>query len=350
MSTALRQVESTAGANAHLPYVSVIIPCRNEAGHIAGCIASVLTSDYPETMLEILVIDGASTDGTRESVAQLQRSHPIIHVLDNPRRTVPVAMNIGIKAARGDVIVRMDAHSEYPRDYIRQCVTNLVASGADNVGGSWQTEPANSSREAIAVAIAQTSRFGVGGAIYRLGTATVCEVDTVPFGTYWRQRLIELGMYNESFVRNQDIELNARLRAHGGHILLIPSIQCRYYAKATITLLARQCYYNGFWVMYGLRFARMPFSRRHLVPFACLVVSIMLVLSDWFVPLFSLMLMYLVLDASVCFACSRKRGRGLFWWLMLIFPVMHLTYSAGSMNGLFALLFHHGSHLWRGES
>ncbi len=332
-----------------LPRVSVVIPCRNEVAYIDSCVTSVLASDYPQDLLEILVVDGASTDGTRESLARLQKICTIIHVLDNPRRTVPVAMNIGIKAACGDVIVRMDAHSEYPRDYIRQCVTNLVASGADNVGGSWQTEPANSSREATAVALAQTSRFGVGAAVYRLASETVREVDTVPFGTYWRKRLIELGIYNEAFVRNQDIELNARLRAHGGRILYVPSIHCRYFAKRSIGLLARQCYYNGFWIVYGLRFARTPFSPRHLVPFMCLIVSVVLTLSGWFVPLLLLILVYLVLDLCVCMTYSIRR-RGPFGWLMLTFPTMHFSYAIGSMNGAIAFLFHRGSHLQHRES
>ena len=336
-------------AEAEFPRVSVVIPCRNEVAYIDSCITSVLASDYPQDLLEILVVDGASTDGTRESLARLQKIYTIIHVLDNPRRTVPVAMNIGIKAARGDVIVRMDAHSEYPRDYIRQCVTNLVVSGADNVGGSWQTEPANSSREATAVALAQTSRFGVGAAVYRLGIETVREVDTVPFGTYWRKRLIELGMYNEAFVRNQDIELNARLRAQGGRILYVPSIHCRYFAKRSVGLLARQCYYNGFWILYGFRFAHAPSSPRHLVPFMCLIVSVVLTLSGWFTSLLLMMLVYLALDLCVC-TIYFIRCRGPFGWLLLTFPTMHVSYAIGSMNGGIALLCHQMSHPGSGES
>lgn len=331
-----------------LPRVSVVIPCRNEVAYIDSCIASVLASNYPQDLLEVLVVDGASTDGTRESLARLQKTCTIIHVLDNPGRTVPVAMNIGIKAACGDVIVRMDAHSEYPRDYIRQCATNLVASGADNVGGYWQTEPANPSREAAAVALAQTSRFGVGAAVYRLGSQTVREVDTVPFGTYWRQRLIDLGMYNEAFVRNQDLELNARLKAQGGRILYVPSIHCRYFAKRSIGLLARQCYYNGFWIIYGFRFAHTPCSPRHLAPVMCLIVSVALILSGWFVSLLLLMLAYLILDLCVCITYVIRR-RGPFGWLMLTFPTMHSSYAIGSMNGALALLFRRCSHLQRRE-
>ena len=346
-------VPVTAGivtpAEAELPSVSVVIPCRNEVSYIDSCITSVLASDYPRHLLEILIVDGASTDGTRESLVRWQMTSAIVHVLDNPRRTVPVAMNIGIKAACGDVVVRMDAHCEYPRDYIRQCAAFLVAYGVDNVGGSLKTEPANSSRQAAAVALAQTSRFGVGAAAYRLGTETVREADTVPFGTYWRKRLIELGMYNEAFVRNQDIELNARLRAQGGRILYVPSIHCRYFAKRSIGLLARQCYYNGFWVVYGLRFARAPFSPRHLVPFMCLIVSVVLALSGWFVPLLVLMVMYLALDLGTC-AMYSIRHRAPFAWLLLTFPTMHLSYAVGSMNGGIALLCHQMSHPGSEES
>lgn len=321
------------------PTVSVVIPCRNETAYIKSCLLSVLRSDYPTELLDIIVVDGGSTDGTRDLLERMQGENLSFRVLDNPRQIVSTAMNIGILDSRAEIIVRMDAHCEYPSDYVRLCVFNLMSYGVDDVGGLWLTEPADSSAQALAVALAQTSPFGVGGAAYRLGSSEVREVDTVPFGTYWRQRLIDIGLYNEAFVRNQDIELNARLRAAGGHILLIPSIRCRYFAKPNIKELARQSYYNGFWVAYGLRFARASFSMRHVVPFVCLVTAVTLLASGWGVVLGGLILVYLLLTswASIRQSDGHRESLG---WLLIAFPVIHVSYALGTTGGLGALLFH----------
>src|SRR5690348_3576399 len=169
-----------------MPTVTVIVPCRNEAAFVGMCLDSIEANDFPHDRLEVLVVDGMSDDGTRDMVAQYTRRDTRIHLLDNPRRITPAALNIGIAAAKGDIIMRMDAHNAYPSNYISTLVTWLVDTGADNVGGAWITRPANTTRRARAIAAALAHPFGVGNAHFRLGVREPRWVDTVPFGCYRR--------------------------------------------------------------------------------------------------------------------------------------------------------------------
>ncbi|MDR1070725.1 MAG: glycosyltransferase, partial [Gracilibacteraceae bacterium] len=166
------------------PEVSVIIPVRDEEKHIDHCLASVFGQDFPAERLEVLLIDGMSADGTLERAARWQNEHPNIRLLENPGRTAPRAMNIGIRAARGRYIVRLDAHSSYALDYISQCLLYLEKTGADNVGGVMETKGEGFWGTAIALML--SSRFGVGGASFRVGAADGY-VDTVPFGAFRRE-------------------------------------------------------------------------------------------------------------------------------------------------------------------
>jgi glycosyltransferase involved in cell wall biosynthesis len=149
--------------------VSIIIPCRNEAGYIAGCLDSVLASDYPAERMQIIVADGRSTDGTREILDRYGRQHPAVMLVDNPSGTTPTALNVAIRAAGGTVIIRMDAHVLYPTDYIRRLVVGLQESGADNVGGVLHTLPAEDTPTARAIALGMSHRLGVGNAHFRVG-------------------------------------------------------------------------------------------------------------------------------------------------------------------------------------
>jgi glycosyltransferase involved in cell wall biosynthesis len=164
------------------PRVSVVLPCRNEAAYLGPCLDSILESRYPAGRLEILVVDGASDDGTREIAREYAERHPGVRVLDNPARIVPAALNIGIRAATGEVIARMDAHAVYPRDYLPRLVEALLESGADNVGGVLVTLPADQTPGARANAVALAHPLGVGNSYFRVGTAARRWVDTVPYG------------------------------------------------------------------------------------------------------------------------------------------------------------------------
>jgi glycosyltransferase involved in cell wall biosynthesis len=183
----------TARPNSALQRVTVILPCRNEASHISACLDSILASAHPAERLEVLVVDGMSDDGTRELIERYAATYPRIRMLDNPRRVVPTALNIGIRAATGDIIVRMDGHVVYPPEYIPRLVGALLEDNADNVGGCLITLPADGSSVAQAIAIAMAHPFGVGNAHFRIGAKEARDVDTVPFGCFRRSLFKRIG-------------------------------------------------------------------------------------------------------------------------------------------------------------
>ena len=268
--------------------VSIIIPCRNEAKWIETCLESIAANDFPKDQLEVLVLDGMSTDGTQSIVEAFTASHGWVRLLENPRRTAPAALNIGIAAARGRVIMRMDAHNEYPTDYISKLVHWLEKSGADNVGGLWITRPSSDTAMAKAIAFGCSHPFGVGNARYRTGVTEPCEADTVPFGCYRRDVFDRVGMFDEELVRNQDIEFNLRVRGAGGSILLVPDVKSYYHARTSLRLLWRTHSQNGYFNVCVVRKTRGRLISRQVVP-----------------PLFVLAL----LTTGICW----RRGRGGCW-------------------------------------
>jgi glycosyltransferase involved in cell wall biosynthesis len=264
--------------SSHLPLASLIIPCRNEGKTIRQVIDSLLEQDYPGDRLEILFVDGMSTDGTREAVRDASMNEerfvhrasgaPAIRLLNNPERTTPVAFNIGISAARGDVIFTMGAHTRYSPNYVSGAVATMMESDADAVGSVAVTEPGRDTRVGRAIARALATRFGVGDSLMRVGVTAPREADTASCPGYRRSAFKRAGRFNPRLVRNQDIEFNLRLRRAGGLIIVDPRIRSFYRARGRLRDLARNCFANGYWVIRGLRLSRMPFSPRHLVPLA----------------------------------------------------------------------------------
>src|SRR5881296_963541 len=203
--------------------VSFIMPVRNEEEYIRVSLQSLVDQSYPAGECEIIVVDGRSSDRTREIIEEIREKNPQVLCLDNPAGIVPTAMNIGIRAARGEVIIRADGHNIYPADYTANCVKCLLKTGADNVGGPWLTVPADKSFGATLVAAILSSPFGVGNSKFRTSREEGF-VDTVPFGAFRKAIFDRVGMYNEQLVRNQDNELNARIRSAGGKIYLTPAM------------------------------------------------------------------------------------------------------------------------------
>jgi len=257
--------------------VSVVVPCYNERDYIAEVVSAVLGPKRDAAVIELLVVDGGSTDGTSMILQGLEQRYADLHVLTNPDREIPKAMNIGIRAARGDVIVRMDAHSRYPSDYVGRLLARLAASpDAGNVGGAWDVLPANSTLPARVAAAAGASRFGVGSALYRVGHRGVTDADTVPFGCFRRTVLERVGLYDEQLVRNEDDELNARIRAAGYRIVLDPSIRIGYFSRPTIMKLAQMFFQYGFFKPLVVLKTRKLTSLRQLAPPALLVTMALL--------------------------------------------------------------------------
>ena len=246
--------------------VTVIVPCRNERKWIGPCLQSIFDNDYPSDRLEVLVVDGMSNDGTRQIVETFAGGHPQLRLLSNEKRITPTALNLGIAAARGGIVMRMDAHVEYPRDYVSSLVRLLEESGADNVGGVCRTLPADESATARAIAVGMSHPLGVGNSHFRIGSREDRWVDTVPFGCYRREVFDRIGLFDEELVRNQDDELNFRLTRHGGRILLSPRIVCKYFARDSLAKLWRMYYQYGYFKPLVVRKVGGVMTLRQLAP------------------------------------------------------------------------------------
>ncbi|HEX3158408.1 MAG TPA: glycosyltransferase family 2 protein [Gemmatimonadaceae bacterium] len=325
-------------APAAWPLVTVIVPCRNERRYIRDCVESILAGDYPADRLELLVADGMSDDGTREVLAELQSQDPRVRLLDNPRRITPCALNVALAHASGDVVVRMDAHNGYPPHYVRTLVGWLLRSGADNVGGAWRTCPAEERPEARAVAAVLSHPLGVGNARYRLGVSEPCWVDTVPFGCYRRDVFGRIGGFDEELVRNQDDELNHRLRRSGGRILLVPGAESRYYARESMSKLGRMFWQYGLYKPLVVRKVGAVCTLRQLAPPAFVLALLGgLVLAAlgglWTLPILALGAVY----GAATVGSAARSVRSLGWRAAALMPaafaVAHLSYGAGFLVG-----------------
>lgn len=318
------------------PSVSIVLPCRNEQGYIQDCLASILKQEAPEGGFEIVVADGMSTDGTREYLQQQSGEHSQIRVLDNPGRIVSTGLNAAIRAARGNIIVRMDAHTIYAPDYVRQCLAVLKETGADNVGGPMQTTARTFMERAIRAVFHST--FAVGGACSHLAGYDGY-VDTVIYGC-WDKGLFErVGYFDEELVRNQDDEHNFRITRAGGKIYQSTRIRSWYHVRGSLKALFRQYMQYGYWKVLVIRKHRMPASWRHLVPglfvgSLCLLAAVGLFWSPALWALFGLAVLYAaaVLLAAVVIA-ARTEGI-LFPVLPVVIACFHFGYGYGFLRGI----------------
>jgi len=255
--------------------VSIVIPMRNEECRIGPCLDSILRGDFPMNECEILVVDGASTDHSCHVVRQRMASHPQVRLVDNPKQHVPAGLNIAIREAQGQFVLRMDAHCEYPSDYVRNCISELERTGAANVGGCLQTLPGSNTWVARSIALLTQHPVGVGNSAFRLGKGDII-VDTVPFGAFRREVFDRVGLFREDLVRNQDFELNARIRSAGLRIFLSSKITSRYYNSPDFTSFMRQAVLNGAWGARCWMLYPASFCWRHAAPLLFLVAETML--------------------------------------------------------------------------
>ena len=318
------------------PLVTVIMPIRNEASFIARSLGAVLAQDYSTDLLEVLAVDGMSDDGTREIVQRMLAGRPRACLLDNAQRIVPTAMNIGLAAAGGDVIIRVDGHTVIAPDYVKHCVDALVETGADCVGGPMRAVADTPFGQAVALATSHP--FGVGGSRFHYATESM-EVDSVYMGAWPRQVFGQVGSFDEEMVRNQDDELSYRLRAAGGRIWLDPGIHSTYYARSTLGSLWRQYFQYGFWKVRV--FQKVPGSAqlRHWVP-ALFVLGI----AGGFIAALLLPLLrplylgalgfYVGLNLFVSLSIALRAGWDHALRLPVAFATLHLAYGVGFWRGI----------------
>jgi cellulose synthase/poly-beta-1,6-N-acetylglucosamine synthase-like glycosyltransferase len=320
------------------PKVSVVIPCRNEARFIGSCLDGVQDLYYPRDLMEVEIVDGMSTDGTRDILERCQSSRQL-KVLDNSRRTAAAAMNIGIAASSGAIIVRLDAHARYPAGYVRSCVSALAETQADIVGGVVRTLPGEASAMALAIAVALSSRFGVGGTAFRVGWVDQpTDVDIVPFGCFKRSLVDTFGWYDETMLRDEDADLCFRVKARGGRVLLCPGIHSEYAARRTLPQLWVQYFLYGFYKPAIARKVGRIMTIRQLVP-PVFVVSLLVLgmMSFWSRPTRFLLTAEVALYATAVIVATlievleRRNWRLIL--LGLVYPVMHVAYGVGYTVG-----------------
>jgi succinoglycan biosynthesis protein ExoA len=318
--------------------VTFIMPVRNEERYIRASLQSLVDQNYPASDLEIIVVEGRSSDRTLEIVEDIRRENPRIRCLDNRAGIVPTAMNIGIRAAQGEVIIRADGHTLYPPDYAANCVKYLAESGAANVGGPLITVPVDETFGAAIVAAVLSSPFGVGNSKFRTSKKEGF-VDTVPFGAFRRTIFDRVGLYNEKLVRNQDSELNARIRKAGGKIYLSPALTTRYYPVKRFLELLEYGFKTSQWHIFTLRENRESNRLRHLAPAAFLLLLLVWlpvsVASAGARPLL-LALMGAYLLAGFYFSLRFKDKNILSVALVQPFACFcfHVAYGAGTLFGL----------------
>jgi succinoglycan biosynthesis protein ExoA len=317
--------------------VSVVAPCRNERADIETFVTELLAQDRTGLEVEFLIADGRSDDGTREWLEEKAHACPELRLVDNPGGIVPTGLNAAIGQARGEIIIRMDAHTNYAPDYIQECVRILQHSGADNVGGPWQARGRTYLQKAIALAF--QSPFSSGGAASHSLTREG-EVDSVYLGCWRRATLLRLGGFDEDLVRNQDDELNLRLIRAGGKLWQSPSIRSWYSPRGSIAALFRQYLQYGYWKVRVIQKHRRPASVRHLVPSLFMALLLVLLGATPFIPwarwgLIGLVGSYAVLNL-VATAASLGHWRHLMYLPVLpgIFLAFHWGYGLGFLLGM----------------
>lgn len=317
--------------------VSVIAPCRNEIGYIGPFLDSLTQQAQDGLDLEVLIADGLSDDGTRQVIEQHSRKYPFIRIVDNPQKIVSTGLNAAIYAATGDIIVRMDVHTEYATDYIQKCVSILQETGAANVGGPWVA--CGNSYLQKAIALAFQSRFSSGGAGSH-SLDKVGPVDSVYLGCWKKQKLLDIGLFDEELVRNQDDELNLRLVKSGQVVWQSPQIKSCYYPRSSIKALFKQYMQYGYWKVRVIQKHKMPAAIRHIIPggFVAVLCGLLLLtpFSVWAAScLAAVLCIYGAANLiATVGACRRIELIKYIPILPIVFGAFHFGYGYGFLRGV----------------
>ncbi len=326
------------------PFVSLVLAIRNESGYIEKGLDAIFAQDYPADCMEILIADGMSTDHTREIIRRFAALHPRLKIcfLENSREIVSTALNMALRQAKGEIIIRIDGHTMIAPDYVRQCVNALQHTQAENVGGKMNA--IGSSPFGKAVALATSTPFGVGGARFHYSDQEEW-VDTVYMGAWPRRVFEKIGLFDEELVRDQDDEFNYRLRRQGGRILLSPAIRSEYIVRSSPRALWHQYYQYGYWKVRVLQKHPLQMRLRQFAPptfVFLLFFSTLLVLLSFAHPLFSILGplaciipgLYLITNLLASIWTASKHHWDSLMFLPFSFAILHISYGLGFLMGL----------------
>jgi glycosyltransferase involved in cell wall biosynthesis len=320
-----------------VPFVSVLMPVRNEESFIARSVTSVVVQDYPRDRLEILVADGRSTDRTAPIVASLAADEPRIRLIDNPEGIVATGLNRAMREAKGSIIVRVDGHCEIAPDYVRRCAAYLQDDTIGAVGGPLET--IGETARARAIAAAMSSWFGVGGSAFRTVRDRTLLTDTVAFPGFRREVMDRAGEFDEELVRNQDDEYNYRLRKMGTHVLLAADVRARYYSRSSFSSLWRQYLQYGYWKVRVMQKHPRQMQPRQFAPLVFVVALASTAILATVVPRLwwtaaSIAAAYAVVSVAAAFKVQRQQRVEAWWLLIPAFAVLHVSYGVGMLIGL----------------
>ena len=325
--------------------ISIILPIRNEAKYIKKTLGSILCQKNIEQEIEILIVDGMSTDDTRDLIIKYQKGHPNTHLIENPEKIVSTGFNRALNESKGDIIIRVDGHCEIAPDYIQKCLECLEKINADCVGGA--TEHVASGLVGESIKMAQSSFFGVGGVSFRKNVEKGRYVDTLAFGAYKREVFDQLGGYDEELVRNQDDEFNFRMIQNDMKIWLDPSIKSTYTQRNSFMGLFKQYFQYGFYKVRVMQKRRGIASWRHVVP-GLFVLTLLFGLSIFLftgnnIPILSLCLPYLSFSLFATIFELIKTPSYLISVMILpvTFFILHVSYGLGFLMGFIYFL-----HKW----
>jgi len=322
--------------------ITIILPIRNEAKYIKQTLEPILYQKGIEQEIEILIVDGMSTDGTREILKNLQINNPNIILIDNPEKIVSTGFNRALSRAKGNIIIRIDGHCEIAPDYIQKCIEYLEKINADCVGGA--TDHVASGLVGKSIKLAQSSFFGVGGVSFRKNVEKGQYVDTLAFGAYKREVFDQLGGYDEELVRNQDDEYNFRMIQNDMKIWLDPSIKSTYTQRNSFRGLFKQYFQYGFYKIRVMQKRKGIASWRHVVP-GLFVLTLLFGLSIFLftgnsIPILSLCIPYLSFSLLTTIFELIKTPSNLISVMMLpiTFFILHISYGLGFLMGFIYFL------------
>ena len=319
--------------------ITIAIPVRNEEAYIENCLVSILASDLDFSMVEILIVDGNSSDKSVAIVEKLQKQYPMIHLLHNPKSIIPEAMNIALSHAKGRYFIRVDAHAEYPKTYFKKLLEWSIKLNADNVGGICLTDVKHKNRKTESIKAVMSHPLGIGGGEYRGEIQRPVPSHTVPFGCFRTDSLKEIGGFDQRLERTEDLDLNYRLQQNGGKVYLVPDVHFTYYAKESLRALARKSYNTGRWVVLSVYLTKRLNALRlyHFVPMAFVFMLIFPLLICPFNPwgcTISALTVFVYMIVIIGVSVRLKDRNNSLLYLVLTFATLHIFYGIGSLNAI----------------